>query len=57
VKKGSYESAGIIEHKELTLTADFNIPKNKNFKDETNINKIEVKVKDVIDEFLSEKKG
>ena len=31
------ESAGITNYKEITLTSDFDIPKNKNFKDETNI--------------------
>ncbi|MGQ9747805.1 MAG: putative zinc-binding protein [Candidatus Caldatribacteriaceae bacterium] len=50
------ESAGITEYKEITLTSDFDIPKNKNLKDETNINKVEAKVKDVIDEFLSEQR-
>ncbi len=42
---------------EMTLTSDFDIPKDKNFKDETNINKVEAKVKVIIDEFLSEQKG
>lgn len=51
------ESAGITEYKEITLTSDFDIPKNKNFKDETKINDVEAKVKDVIDEFLSEQKS
>lgn len=48
------ESAGIKEYKELTLTTDFEITKNKNFNDETNIHQVEAKVKEVIDEFLSE---
>ena len=51
------ESAGITEYKKITLTTDFDIPKNKNFKDETNMNKVEAKVKDIIDEFLSQQKN
>ena len=34
------------------LTSYFDISKNKNLKDETNINKVKAKVKDVIDDFL-----
>ncbi|MDO9527579.1 MAG: putative zinc-binding protein [Syntrophales bacterium] len=42
-----------FEYKEIMLTADFDIPKNKNFNDETSIDKVEEKVKEVINEFLS----
>jgi len=50
------KSAKITEDKEITLTSDFDISKNKNFKDETNMDHVEAKVKDIIDDFLSAQK-
>ena len=50
------KSAEITEYKEITLTSGFDIPKNKNFNDETNIDNVETKVKNIIDDFLSVKK-
>jgi len=59
IKCGSkaLDAAGINEYAEITLTTDFDIPKNKNFKDETNINNVEEKVKGIIDQFLLAQRG
>lgn len=44
-------SAGIKEFKEVTLTSDFAIQKNKNYKDETNMHLVEAKVSEIIEQF------
>lgn len=46
------ETAGLTEHEEITLTTDFGIPKNKNYKDETNMDQVESKVKDILNQLL-----
>ena len=45
------ESAGINEYSEITLTTDFSIAKNKNFSDETNLEAVEERVKNVIEQY------
>jgi len=49
------ESAGITGFEKMTLTSDFGIQKNKNFKDETKLNDVETKVKQIIEEMLARK--
>lgn len=39
---------GTEGYEEITLTADFGIQKNKNFKDETNMDKVESRVEEII---------
>lgn len=51
------ESAGITRYQEITLTSDFDISKNKKFNDETNIDQVEMKVINVVNEYLAEQKG
>jgi uncharacterized metal-binding protein len=50
------DKIGIKNYEEITLTNDFDIEKNKNYKDETNIEKVESKVKELIDKFFNENK-
>lgn len=42
------EVVEIKDFEEITLTSDFGIQKNKNFNDETNMNQVEDRVKEVI---------
>lgn len=42
------ESAGIMKYEEFTITEDFNIKKNKDFSDETNMELIEEKMGETI---------
>ncbi len=44
----SLEAAGFNEYEELALTEDFKIEKNKNFHDETNMDKIKEEVEAII---------
>lgn len=48
----SLEKAEIKNYEDLTLTSDFGIQKNKNYKDETNMEKVEQVVKEKIDNYL-----
>lgn len=47
------ESVGFEKYDEITITQEFDIEKNKNFNDETNMEQIEEKVKEVIDNLFS----
>lgn len=42
------KKVGVVEFRELTLTDDFCIQKNKNFNDETKMNQVEIAVSNVI---------
>jgi len=43
-----FESAGIMKYEEFTITEDFNIKKNKDFSDKTNMELIEEKMGETI---------
>ncbi|MCM8900651.1 putative zinc-binding protein [Caldicoprobacter algeriensis] len=46
------DKIGITEYEEIVLTSDFGIEKNKNFKDESNMDKVEQKVEEIIKSFF-----
>lgn len=50
------EVAGFKEYEEITITQEFDIQKNKNFKDETKMDQVESKVKEYLDKLLSKDK-
>ncbi|MFZ5975970.1 MAG: putative zinc-binding protein [Bacillota bacterium] len=49
----SLAAAGFPVYEEITVT-DFDVQKNKNFNDETNLDKIETRLKEVINEILEQ---
>ncbi len=51
------ESGGFKKYDEITLTQDFGIQKNKQFSDETNMDKAEAKAREAIDQLLDKEKG
>jgi len=46
------DKIGITGYEEIVLTSDFGIEKNKNFKDESNMDKVEQKVEEIIKSFF-----
>lgn len=46
------DKVGIIGYEEIVLTSDFGIEKNKNFNDESNMDKVEQKIEEIIEKFF-----